>query len=61
MGKSLATGPYHQCSGEKKHLNPGTILPCLNIETISTERLQEIKLPPNELASDVQIPMQKRK
>jgi hypothetical protein len=42
-GECLATELNHKPSGEKNHINPVSTLSCLNIENISTERLQMIK------------------
>jgi hypothetical protein len=39
MGKCLATDPYSQSNGEKKHCNSVTRLSCLNNENISTKTL----------------------
>jgi hypothetical protein len=44
---------------EKLNLDPATTQSCLNTKNTRTERLQVIKLPTNDLASNVQIPIQK--
>jgi hypothetical protein len=38
VGECLATEPYLQSSGEKKHFSLATTLSCLSTENISTER-----------------------
>jgi hypothetical protein len=39
----LAFEPYAQSSDKKYHLNPAIAPSCLNIENISTERIQVIE------------------